>query len=243
MYATRAYLAVVAFAFIVSGCAAAHTAISKRELDVQTKMSDTIFLDPVTSDRKVVYVQTRNTSDKPELDLDAELRQAVAERGYRLTGRLEEAHFLLQMNVLYVGKTDPTAAEKALYGGYGSVLAGAAGGAAAGSAAGGYGTTVAGGLLGAAVAAVADAAVKDVTYTIVTDVQISERSQVAVRETTAQDLTQGRGGTRELAAEETSGWKRYQTRVMSTANKVNLELAEAMPDLRQGIVRSVSGLF
>ncbi len=54
-------------AILLSGCAATHVAISKRDLDVQTKMSDTVFLDPVGADRKTVFVQIRNTSDKPEL--------------------------------------------------------------------------------------------------------------------------------------------------------------------------------
>lgn len=34
-------------ALSVGGCAATHTAIAKRDLDVQNKMTDTIFLDPV----------------------------------------------------------------------------------------------------------------------------------------------------------------------------------------------------
>jgi hypothetical protein len=47
------------------GCAAVHTSIAKKDLDVQTKMSDTVFLDPVGQDKKVVFVQIRNTSDQP----------------------------------------------------------------------------------------------------------------------------------------------------------------------------------
>ncbi|MDH4237100.1 MAG: complement resistance protein TraT, partial [Nitrospira sp.] len=42
---------------LLSGCAASQVMISKRNLDVQTKMSDTIFLDPVSPDKKVMYVQ------------------------------------------------------------------------------------------------------------------------------------------------------------------------------------------
>ena len=36
----------------LSGCAASSVLISKRNLDVQTKMSETIFLDPVSPDRR-----------------------------------------------------------------------------------------------------------------------------------------------------------------------------------------------
>jgi len=37
---------------LLLGCGATHTAINKRKLDVQTKMSSTVFLDPMTSDKK-----------------------------------------------------------------------------------------------------------------------------------------------------------------------------------------------
>ena len=37
---------VVAITAVLGGCAAVHTSIAKKDLDVQTKMSDTIFLDP-----------------------------------------------------------------------------------------------------------------------------------------------------------------------------------------------------
>ena len=62
----------------LSGCAAGSTAIAKRNLDVQTKMSDTIFLDPVSPDQRTVYVDVKNTSDKPDLDLAPQIRAAIA---------------------------------------------------------------------------------------------------------------------------------------------------------------------
>jgi hypothetical protein len=42
-----ALAAVLALSVALGGCAAVHTSIAKKDLDVQTKMSDTIFLDPV----------------------------------------------------------------------------------------------------------------------------------------------------------------------------------------------------
>jgi hypothetical protein len=38
-------------------------------------------------------------------------------------------------------------------------------------------------------------------------------------------------------------FKKYRTRVVSTANKVNLEYEEAAPALTQGLAKSLSGLF
>lgn len=37
--------------------------------------------------------------------------------------------------------------------------------------------------------------------------------------------------------------KTYQTRVVSSANKVNLEWVEAAPALRTGLTRAISGMF
>lgn len=70
----------VALLFL-SGCAASSVMISKRNLDVQTKMSETIFLDPVSPDQKGMYVEVRNTSDKDNFELEGPIKDAIAKRG------------------------------------------------------------------------------------------------------------------------------------------------------------------
>jgi hypothetical protein len=235
---------VVTAGLSLGGCAAVQTAISKADLDVQSKMTDTIFLDPIGPGQKTVLIQSRNSSDQPGFDIETDLTSAIAAKGYTIVEDPKRAYYWLQVNVLQVGKIDPSAAERWYAAGFGSALGTAAAGAAIGGLASGtYMGAGIGGLVGGAVAVVADAAVKDVTYSIITDVQVSERSKVSVRERTNQQLRQGRSGTRDVFAEETSDQKRYQTRVMSTANKVNLSLEEALPPLRSGIVRSIAGIF
>lgn len=66
------------------GCGATQTVIQKRNLDIQTKMSATVFLDPVTADKHTVFLQTRNTSGKPELNLNHGMAEAIQARGYRI---------------------------------------------------------------------------------------------------------------------------------------------------------------
>jgi hypothetical protein len=226
------------------GCAAVQTAVAKRNLDVQSKMSDTIFLDPVSPSQQTIYVQVRNTSDRADFDISSDIRNAVEGRGYRVMDDANRAHYILQVNVLQVGKIDPAAADKLFAGGYGSAIgAGAYAAAAAGLATHSLMGAGIAGLALAPIALVADAAVKDVHYSVITDVQISERSKVAVTDRTNQRLTQGRSGTRDVTSTESSNYKRYQTRVMSMANKVNLEFEEALPPLRNGIVHSIAGIF
>jgi Enterobacterial TraT complement resistance protein len=197
-----------ALALLLSGCAATTTAIGKRKLDVQTRMSHSVFLEPVAASERTVLVEVRNSSDRADLDIAPAVRAALAQRGYRLVDHPKDARFLLQANVLQVGRTSRAVA-------------------------------------GAAASAAADAFVQDVTYSITTNVQVAERAGegVMVTERMSQDLTQGSGGRRILSTSEVHDWKRYQTRIMSSANQVNLDLEEAAPELVAGLTRAIAGIF
>lgn len=242
---TLAGIAVVSLT--LSGCAATHVAISKRDLDVQTKMSSTVFLDPVRADQRTVFVQVRNTSDKPDLDLSDDVTAAIAAKGYQIVSDPDAAHFVLQANVLQVGKTSPSANEAALNGGYGGTLGAGMMGAGTAYALGMGGSREAVGvaIVGMLVDTVAGAAVKDVYYSITTDVQIRERLRAGVIATASSqhNLASGSSGSTQVAYQEDTQWKATQTRVVSTANKVNLDFEEALPAMRGGISRSLAGLF
>ena len=237
------------FSLVLSGCAAVHTSIAKKDLDVQTKMSDSIFLDPVEPNQKTIYLNIRNTSDKTNFDITGTVARALEGRGYRITNNPKEAHYWLQVNILSVDKASPTAAEAALRSGYGGVALGAAVGTATGAAIDGWSGAGIGGLAGAAAFGIADtiasAAVKDVTFMAITDVEIAERAEdgVIVREDRQQDAKQGVGGARRQSSTKVSEMNKYRTRVVSSANKVNLQYEEAAIELTNGLARSISGLF
>ena len=236
----------LAFALALSGCAATTTALGKRTLDVQTKMTDSIFLEPVRAPDRTVLVEVRNSSDRADLDIAPAVRAALVERGYRLVEDPKDAHFLLQANVLQVGRTSEAAAEGAFAKGFGSALVGGAAGAGLGRAASDQTEVIiAGAVAGVAASAVADALVQDVTYSIITDVQISERAGggVMVTERMTQNLAQGSGGRRILSSTEVHDWKRYQTRIVSSANRVNLDFEDAAPQLVAGLTRAIAGIF
>lgn len=238
-------LVAVSAMLLASGCAATATGLGKRNLEVQTKMTDTIFLEPVAPQDRTVFVQVRNTSDRAELDIADAVEASIAERGYRIVARPGQAHYLLQANVLQVGRVSPTAAEQTFAGGFGGTLTGGAVGAAgARVASDDPRALIAGGLIGAATSSIADALIEDVTYTIVTDVQVSERAGegVVVTERLEQSLRQG-SGARIISATEIHDWKRYQTRIMSTANQSNLDFEDAAPQLITGLTRSIAGIF
>lgn len=203
-------------------------------------MSDTIFLDPVAASKRTVFVQIRNTSDKQELAITDAIISNIQGKGYKLLDDPDAAHFLLQVNILQAGKTDPAAAERALANGYGSVVLGAT----AGYAVGGSGTAAtAGGLLFGATELIANSLVKDVTYSLITDIQLSERSKGSVSSSSAHSLKQGNSGSTQVEYSEVHDRKKYQTRVVSTANKMNLKFEEALPELKKGLTNSISGLL
>lgn len=240
---------VIVFLSVLIGCAAVHTSIAKKDLDVQTKMSDTVFLDPVGPDKRIIFVDIRNTSDKSNFNILSAVTRSLQAKGYTITSDPDRAHFWLRANVLSVDKASPTAAESALHGGYGGALTGAAIGAATGGAISGWSGAGIGGLAGAAAfgigEVIADAAVHDVTYMAITDVEIAEKAKqgVIVRQDSKQDAKQGIGGGRTQTSSEISDMKKYRTRVVSTANQVNLQYEEAADDLTNGLARAISGLF
>ena len=207
---------------LASGCAATTTAFSKRNLDVQTKMTDTIFLDPVAPHDRTVFVQVRNTSDQADFDIAPAVEASIAERGYRIVRRPDRGALPASGERAAGRRVSPTAAEQTFAGGFGSTLIGGAAGAArCRIASDDTRALIVGGALGAATSSVADALIEDVTYSIISDVQISERAGegVVVTERLEQNLRQGDRHPDHLGSTQTSDWKRYRTRIMSKANQ------------------------
>ncbi len=228
----------------LTGCAATQTAIEHGSLQVSTKQSETVFLDPVSNAQKTVYVSVKNTSDE-EVDIAPQLKTALSSHGYKVINNPNSAHYLLQANVLKVGKMSVAASQSALGGGYGSAIAGAVAGTAAGSFTQSSTGMIAGGLAGGVIGLAADSLVKDVNYTMITDVQISERvgKGVKVNEQFQSHLKNGSSTVTSQTSSHDSQYQRYRTRVVSNADKVNLKFSDARASLEQGLVKVISGIF
>lgn len=204
----------------LTGCAAIGTAVSHRKLETQTEMSNSVFLTPVTGKNRSVYVQVTNTTGVPSFNIQQQLVGALSAKGYQVytnPNYLDKAHYLLQVNLLRVGRMSETAAKKMLGGGYGGALEGAVTGAAiAGVASNGdAGWALAGGLIGAIGDTIISNSVKDVTYSGIVDVKITEQKE----------------------------HKSYNTRIATSANQTNLEFKEAEKDLEVRLGSSIAGLF
>ena len=249
----------MAVGFGMSGCTAVNTAIEKKDLNVQTQMSQTVFLEPRAPKERIIYFDFRNTSDK-DINIRSQIETAFINRGYKITQDPDEANYMLQGNILKVGESNLRDSQIYLRGGYGgaglgttgeeaggAALTGAAMGAGATYALGGDSrTTVAMGLVGAAAGVITNALVKDVMYVMVTDLQIRERPQAGeiVTQTQQGSMTQGNSaGVYQNVQKRQVGWKIYNVRIVSTANKANLKFEEAEPTLENALIRSVSGIF
>ncbi len=202
--------------FTLTSCAALSTSISKRNLEVKTKMQSSIFLNPVTDNFKTVFIQFSNTSDQQSFDIVGNLKAQLRQKNYRVTNDPGQSHYILQINLLQAGKTSRTALEKSPFGVLDAVGFGAAG-AMIGGRSGNIGGTIFGGLIGAGATVVANSLVEDVYYSAITDMRIIEKQQ----------------GNNSF----------YQTRILSSANKVNLKWEVAKPELEKGLANSITGVF
>jgi len=223
----------------LTGCSAMSTAISHRNLEVETKMSNTIFLEPVSPSQKTVYVEVKNTSDKPSFNINQMVKSDITAKGYKVVDDPKKAHYMLQANILQIEQMPQKEANALLSGGYGAAIG--AGTAAVITHDGG--ATLAGGILGGLTATAADAFVKDINYAVVTDVQLSERTTTEVHESSQSTLKQGSSAVTHQSSKATSHWKRYRTRILSNADKANLDFEEAEPALEKGLANALAGLF
>lgn len=241
---------IAAVGLALSGCAATQTLIAKKDLDVQARTSTAVFVDPVSRDKRTIFLDIK--SGVAEFDRKR-FKQFVIEQftqfndnGYRLVDDPDKAQFTMVAYVLSLEKASPTAAEQALHQGYqgGAVLAGAAVGAAV---TGGnpYRGAVGGGLVGGAAELISGALVKDVTFMLVCDVQIKERARrgVIVRKDTAVDVKVSDSGSSRQTSSEVSDQKEYRTRIVATANKANLTLAEADELMFKKTAHAMAGFF
>jgi Enterobacterial TraT complement resistance protein len=243
-------LLIVGVIFIsLYGCAAMTTSISKRNLDVQTKTSTAVFVDAVKRDKRTVYVDIRSgvmEFDRRQFKKSVLAQFADNDNGYRVIDDPDKATYHLNIFVLTLEKASPTAAEAALKQGYvggGAIVAGAAAGSLMG---GNRGQNALGGALIAGIgSSIANAFVKDVTYVLIADVQIKEKTRkgVIVRKDTKISTRQGDAGGSTQRVSEATNRKEYRTRIVTTANKANLELEEAQELMFKKTAYAMSGFF
>lgn len=235
-------VAVLGSTLVLSGCGAMTTAIKKRNLEVKTQMSETVWLEPAS--QKTVYLQIKNTSDKNMSGLQDKVTKAMQEKGYTVISSPENAWYWIQANVLKADKMDLRESQRYLNQGYeGAVVGAALGTGITAYNSNSNGTALAVGLAAGLIGMAADAMVQDINYTMVTDIQISQKTELAVQTDNIAALKQGTSGYKLQTSTSKGNKHQYQTRVVSSANKVNLKFEEAQPVLEEQLAKSVANIF
>ena len=224
------------FAFV--SCSTMHTVISKRNLDVQTKMSDTIWLEPAAANEKTIFVQVRNSSGK-NLNIEQKVINVLTAKGYRIVNDPALAKYWLQANILKVDKVNLDNEN-----GFSDAVLGAGiGGVLGAQRSGGAYTALGWGLAGAAIGTLADALVSDTAYAMVTDILITEKTGRNVQTSTRNSVKQGNSGSISSSSTGSSNMEKYSTKVLSTANQVNLNFNSAVPILEDELGKVIGGIF
>jgi len=243
---------------VFSGCAT-------NELQTQSKMSRSVFLNPVKKSLRIVYVDVKNTSGQEMNSLLPLLEQKIQSKGYKLTDDPEMAQYVLMANILFANdKKENNAA--------GGAVAGAATGAGIAS----YNNNGAGGtiLAGAAAGLIGGLIAKsfeDTIYQMVVDVNVREKTKQKVLTSSGGEVGQveikdgkkagfmnsfaGKarsnegGGSMDDKMTETStqqyetNYIERRTKIFAEATKVDLQLTEALPILEQKIASQIAGIF
>jgi outer membrane lipoprotein SlyB len=243
----------VAAAILLTGCAGSSFSkvgtsmsgekvqITKKDVHAKTKMSETVFLEPVSPEEQIIFFRFRNTSDE-ELNVNDKLKSAFEKKGFVVTTNPKKANFLVQANLLKVGEMNLNEQKNYLGAGF---AGGAALGAATALTGGGYGRSGKAAVAGAVIGMLWEAAkVKDVHYAMVTDIEIRQRP-LDGETVTQSDNLQGKmgatGNSTQIATNNNVQWKKYRTRIVSSAYAPGLDFAQAQPFLEKGMVRALAG--
>ncbi|MEB2814248.1 complement resistance protein TraT [Campylobacter upsaliensis] len=232
-------------------------------LQTNSTMSQSIFLDPVAKEKRVVFLNIKNTSSC-QIHLEHKLKSSLEAKGYQISDDLENSTYILSTNVLYCDKKQENNTA-------GGALAGGAVGAGisaynSSSAGGAIAAGAAGALLGGLLAKMSE----DTIYQMQVDVNIKQKiqnkvlnqntninSQASVRDKKASGFLNSFGGNvrnekvgqlnANLASSTQQSYESdYVERsiiVLAEAVKTGLKLEEASEILEDKIAAQIAGLF
>lgn len=236
---------ILALVTYLSSCTTVMSGIDNTKLQTQAKMSNTIFLNPVSPSEKTIFIDIHNTSQVQMPDLKAMIAQKLQANGYRIVEDPKRAHYWLQANVLYMGKESKSATfDGALLGGFGGALAGASVGQHYGKAGAALGGAAVGSLLGA----LAGSAIHVDTYLGIVDIQVQEEVHGTITQTVASNYSQGESGAFTGASvssqyQKQTNYQAYRTRIAVEAKQTNMDLQKVTPNLENLIASEIAGIF
>jgi len=228
----------------LTGCGHVVTAIEHSDMQVKLKMTDTIFLDPVSKAKnRTVFVAVNNTSDLQEVDtgmLQSLIAGRLTAKGYQVVQDPSQAGYIIQANVLYMDYYRKTGTHE-------GALTGAVVGGGAGYLAGRNDTAIALGLIGALVGGLGGAligkAIKVETYAGVVDIELREKTDKPVTGQMVTNAQTGSATTIQTKQEINTNWQIYRTKIACTAQQTNIDKNEAARAIAEKIATQIGGIF
>ena len=264
----RRIVPVIAVLMLTSGCAtmdAAYVGTVKAVDPDQVRLKEgTRWLNPqpnfrlVNQDKMVVYVRVRDSSGSG-LDISRDVRMALEDMGYRITHNIDDAQYILNVDIRYYG-------ENASNDGGRATLSAGVGGAIVGGVIGhqsrraGEGAAVGGLATGLLFNTLANRN-KVREFDVVVDTRVGERIPGGVQTTRSsndqssvrhsgsvsrggRDSGSASGGTEETQTAYTKEPFLYsQNRLVVHVSKLNLQPEEAAPVLQKRMIRALSNVL
>ncbi|MCQ1061295.1 complement resistance protein TraT [Photobacterium sp. ZSDE20] len=235
-------LIVATMVALLVGCGAMKTAMTKQDLVVESQVTGPVVLEPVAPSKRIVYISVRDlTGNNMRRDTMQMLKKHLGTEGFYVTDDPDKANMMLNASVIQAKNTSKEEAYGYLTSGFEGALVGASTAAVLGA----DGRTTAGaGLAVAAVGFLADTMISDTYYTFVLDVQVRERPLEGDKTVSRSGSMQASGhatNTSAVASKRVStvergenfNWIVHETRIVTTANQMNLDINDAIPVVQE----------
>jgi capsular polysaccharide biosynthesis protein len=248
---------IVVATLLFTGCATS-------ELQTSAKMTQSVFINPVAKNKRIIFVSSKNTSGQ-KIDLENTIIRELEAKGYTIVDDPEMATYILMTNVLYCNKKDEN-----------NATGGALAGGIAGAGVSGYNNNSGGQMVGAAVGAAVVGGLlakltEDTIFQMQVDIVIREKAngsvlasnvtasgQASVSDSKKAGFVNAFGGevrptnaTGQInsniananSQEYETNYIEHKTMLLAEATKMDLTLAEATPILEKQISNQIVGLF
>lgn len=230
----------------LTGCSSAVRAIKNKDLAVEAKMSNSIFLDAETlTDEPSLFVRVANTSDFQDIDFAQLLRGKLEAMGYNVTMRAKEATYLVTANLLYMGEKKEGMDEAAiLQAGFGGAVLGASIAGLTGSSWRGAGGA---GLIAGAAMAGGEALVGGIfhvdEYMGLVDLQVKEEVEGGVTGVQTAQVQDGTSTTMQTTRNVAAKRQEYRTRIVVKAKQTRMDRLEACNVIADRLSSQIAGMF
>ncbi|APA82354.1 complement resistance protein TraT [Francisella tularensis] len=228
----------------ISSCTTMGNVMSHKDLNIQSKMSQTVFLDPVKQADKIVLVSIKNSSGIDIVNLKDDIVKDLESAGWKVTDDSDKAFYMIQVNILQAGEAkDKADVLSSIETGFGSVVGGGLLGTGVGLATGDYQT---GGLVGVTAMGadyVGAKLTEDKAFSVITDVQISQKVNGKVSEVTQANLSQGDAANTTQSYTDEGNWLKHRVRIGTVADQMNLTMQKALPAIEKQLSKQIVGIL